>query len=310
MSKALYSNWLIVADDGDHAGAGSKTVDSTGWNGNWIKITNAFQLEHNTPDGSHKTNIIDGPNLKDTIVDGVTLESYGNPKKFRVRDRGLSGMKIMLGNITADLMADGAIASASKILDGVITGAKIALRTITGNNLADATITAAKLADFCIDSVNKLVDGLIIGTKIAANTITGSNVLSHTLGADKLAHDNTARKRTIVFDVSGITLAQYAKHDGVQLTASLGVPMRHSGSVTGVISCDSGGSVVYAAYPYGTYAFAAGDRLAVRGLATGGQYSAFVSFQLLKNGTVWINPLSNLDTATSLMEVDIELGDA
>lgn len=93
MSRSQYSSWLYVWDDGDNPGAGSKVADSTGLNGNWIKISTAFQAEHNTPSGTHKAAVIDKGNLKTTVADGSTLELDGSVG-LRVKDLGVTKAKL------------------------------------------------------------------------------------------------------------------------------------------------------------------------------------------------------------------------
>lgn len=119
---------LGVWDDGDHPGAGSKTIKegNTGLNGNWLIIDDALGTEHNL-DGTHKVGVIRAQNLNDDVVDNVTLERDPVNKKLRVKI--IPGYKIEDDSITS-----------SKIADGAITSTKIAEGAINTNHLGAVTL--------------------------------------------------------------------------------------------------------------------------------------------------------------------------
>jgi hypothetical protein len=134
--------WL----DGENPGAGSQTVDNTGLNGNWIKLDTGVFTEHTTA-GAHKTNVIDGPNLKTTVADASTIELAGAPLKLNVKALGIGTAQIAATTITAAKLANSCIDAAAKIVDGVITGAKLAASTITVTQLANDAVETAKIKD-------------------------------------------------------------------------------------------------------------------------------------------------------------------
>jgi hypothetical protein len=146
MSATQFNSWLYVWDDGDNPGAGSKSVDSAGLNGNWIKLDVAIQAEHTVATGVHKANVIDGPNLKTTAADASTIELAGSPLKLRIKDLGVSSAKIAANAVIAGKLADGAVETAARIVDAIITGAKLVAGTITGTQLADDAVTAPKIS--------------------------------------------------------------------------------------------------------------------------------------------------------------------
>lgn len=85
--------------DGENPGAGSQTVISAGLNGNWLILDEAVGLQHNA-NGTHKTDIIDGPNLKTTVADGVMIALTGSPLKLGIINDSLT--KLKLNNDVAD----------------------------------------------------------------------------------------------------------------------------------------------------------------------------------------------------------------
>lgn len=85
--------WGLKENPG--AGTQDNTTIGTGLNDNWKIIDKALGTEHNT-DGTHKDDKIGGNNIKNTIVDGSTLEATATTgsKQFRVKDQGITLAKI------------------------------------------------------------------------------------------------------------------------------------------------------------------------------------------------------------------------
>ena len=103
MSRTATTNLSMgVFDDGDDAGAGSKTVSCASGgvelNANWVTLDNAVGTEHDAA-GAHKANVIKGSNLIQTggnsCVDGSSLEFNANA--MRVKALGIA-----TGMIAAD----------------------------------------------------------------------------------------------------------------------------------------------------------------------------------------------------------------
>ncbi len=144
--------WL----DGENPGAGSQTVDSTGSNGNMIKLDTAVGNEHNA-DGTHKANKIDKGNLKTTVADGSSIElnaTYG----LRVKAAGITAAmmgtnSIAVGSsviqakaIKAADLGDGCIdVGGLKIAAGALKTADYGAGSVDTTALKDANVTAAKM---------------------------------------------------------------------------------------------------------------------------------------------------------------------
>jgi len=172
MSRTATTNLAMgVFDDGDDAGAGSKTVScasgGVGLNANWVTLDNAVGTEHDAA-GAHKANVIKGSNLIQTggnsCVDGSSLEFNANA--IRVKALGIA-----TGMIAADavdktkLAADCAGTGLDQDADGSLK----------------VHVDAATI-DFSGDELQVQHDGLNIHTQIysgqevaglaAGNTIT------------------------------------------------------------------------------------------------------------------------------------------
>jgi len=130
-------------DEGDNPGAGSKTVVSanTGLNGNWLILDTAVGIGH-TAAGAHAADVIDGPNLKTTVADGVAIQLTGTPLKLNLKDGGIATAKIADDAVTAAKLADACIDAAAKLAADVVITAKI----------LDANVTLAKLAADSVDA--------------------------------------------------------------------------------------------------------------------------------------------------------------
>jgi len=134
-SNIALGTWL----DGENPGAGSQSVDSTGLNGNAIKIDTAIGAEHNA-DGTHKAAKIDKGNLKTTVADGSTLELHAT-----------NGLQAKDAGITAAKLASNAVETA-KIKDANVTAAKLAASAIAIGGTA-IQAGALKAADFGASAV-------------------------------------------------------------------------------------------------------------------------------------------------------------
>lgn len=131
--------WL----DGENPGAGSQvSFPNSGLNGNAMKVQVAVGTQHNA-DGTHKDNVIDKNNLKTTVCDGASIEKDSSVG-LRVKALGILSGMLAAGAVIAGKIADGAVDTTGRLVDRIVTGAKIALATILTENIADAQITAVK----------------------------------------------------------------------------------------------------------------------------------------------------------------------
>ncbi len=138
---------LSVYNQGDKPGAGSKTVKSgnTGLNANPLILDDAVGTEHNA-DGTHKSNVIDGPNLKSSTVDNTTIQLSGTPAKLSVKALGIGTSHLADDSVTAAKVADGAIDASAKIASGVITNSHMADDSVGAAELIDDAVTAPAIS--------------------------------------------------------------------------------------------------------------------------------------------------------------------
>lgn len=174
--------------DGENPGAGSQSVDNTGLNGNWQKLDLAVGTEHN-PNGTHKSDVITGANLKNTIVDGSTLEASAatGAKAFRVKDLGITSAKIAANAVIAGKLADGGVDTTARIADNIISTAKIIDGAITSLKIGANAVVAGKLADGAVDTAARIADAIITGAKLVNGTITSTQLGIASVIAGKLA---------------------------------------------------------------------------------------------------------------------------
>jgi len=141
--------------DEENPGAGSQVQDNTGLNGNWLKIDLGLFTQHNA-DGTHKSDIIDGINIKNTAVDGATLETSATSgaKTLRIKDLGVTTAKINAAAVTTAKIASAAITNAlmavdaidtNKIVDNAVASTKLNTNAVTTVKILDANVTTAKL---------------------------------------------------------------------------------------------------------------------------------------------------------------------
>ncbi len=235
MSRTTTTNLSLGAwDEGDNPGAGSKTVaaGNTGLNGNWLILDTAVGTGHNA-DGTHKSNVIDGPNLKTTVADGSGIQLTGSPLKLNLKDDGVTGAKIAA-----------AFADNSTLEMSAATGTK----TI---RVKDGGITKAKLATSAADA-----------TTIELNATNGLQVKDDGITAPKISHDNTRTKVCFTCNIATSVGTDYATCSGAQLSATMGIPMPRAGSITKVSVCDAG-SVYTGTASYGVKTFTSGQLLTV-----------------------------------------------
>lgn len=85
------------------------------------------------------------PEVFSQKVDGDWTLSNGAVRNFHVLDRELAGLKLQLGTIQEDLLADNAVTE-TKILNDSITTPKIRALNIVGDHIQARTIVAGKVA--------------------------------------------------------------------------------------------------------------------------------------------------------------------
>src|ERR1041385_337660 len=109
--------WLL----NENPGAGTQDPSAIGkaLNDNWKKIEKAMAIVLK-PDGTLNTLVIDGPNLKGTVVDAVTLQLTGSPAKLSVKNAGIDTAQIKDHAVTSDKMATGSV-DTPQLFDNAVT---------------------------------------------------------------------------------------------------------------------------------------------------------------------------------------------
>jgi hypothetical protein len=128
---------------GENPGAGTQdpTVIGIGLNDNFKIIDKALGTAHNS-DGTHKTDVIDGPMLKTTTADASTIELAGSPLKLRIKDLGVTLAKVATAGATS---GQAIIYNGATIVWGAPTATPGAL-SITTAMMQDDAITAPKIS--------------------------------------------------------------------------------------------------------------------------------------------------------------------
>ena len=234
MARTVTSGDIVAQwDDGDNPGAGTKdlsiTGGGTGLNANFKEISNVIKQEHNA-DGTHKTAVIDGTNLKSTVADGSTIQKNGSSK-----------LEVISGSITATQLKT--------------TGGSEAVTTAT---IRDNAVTTAKINDSAVTTA-----------KINAAAVTLAKMGTNAVDATIITHDNNRTKANFQLVSSSESSGAYFTFQGITLSSSLGVSMTRAGSITSIrrrnASAEGGTE-----YSYGTKTFAKGDRIALRWQTSGG----------------------------------------
>jgi len=148
--------WL----DGENPGSGPQDGTlSDGLNGDKNKIDVALGTGHNT-DGSHKSAVIDGAQLKSTCVDGSSLEQNATTKKLNIKALG----------VVAAMIADDAVTKAKLASDTPGAG----LKQNTDGSLSPD-----------VDGTTITVDG---SGKLAASQASGKIIIPFSFnGTDEMA---------------------------------------------------------------------------------------------------------------------------
>jgi len=242
MSRSTTTNLALgVWDQGDNPGAGSKTVltGNSGLNFNWLQVDVTAGVGHNI-DGTHKTDVIDGPNLKTTAADGSSLELSGSPLKLRIRQHA-----------TID-----------------------ANRGIVTDMIKDAQITGLKIAVGAINNVSHFATGIIPTAAIANFNVTTPKLADDAVDGTKQPHDSNVRRQYIHGSIK--TTTSFLRLSDLPTTGLMGVPMTRTGALTGMRVVDSTGTTLSSSKVYvATGAavdgrFGAGDKItAIRSTSTG-----------------------------------------
>jgi hypothetical protein len=277
MSRGTTTNLgLPVYDEGDNPGAGSKTVSAgnVGLNAHPLIVDTALGTGHNA-DGTHKADVIDGPNLKTTAADASTIQLTGTPLKLNIKDDGVTGAKI------AAAFADG-----STLETSAATGSK----TI---RIKDAGVTKAKLAaDVCDDSTIEL------------DASNGLQVKDDGITAPKISHDNARTKVSFTCNIATSVGTDYATCSGAQLSATMGIPMPRAGSITKISVCDAG-SLYTGTAAYGTKTFTEGQLLTVNWYDGDG----LVTVKVIGTATTLQTSSDNSGTTPMLVVIEVEFDD-
>jgi len=137
--------------DGENPGAGSQTVlaGNTGLNANWLILDQSIGTEH-LANGVHKSNVIDGPMLKTTSVDGSTIDLSGSPLKLRVKALGITSAQLAAASVMAGKIAPNGVSAANQFAPGVVNTAALASDAVTTVKVVDGNITTAKIANAAV----------------------------------------------------------------------------------------------------------------------------------------------------------------
>ena len=278
MARAQYNSWLYVWADGDNPGAGSQSVDSTGLNGNWIKLSDAFKAEHDTPGGTHKASSIkrqylDGTTA-DKVIDGASLEKDASVGiRIKAYASGTDGVQ------------------KSHLNPNVADASTIEKDAGVGLRIKDAGVTGAKLAAGVVDATT---------IEISANAL---RIKDDGVTAPKISHDNNRTKTVLQFTVESVANGTYAKFGGLQTTASYGPSMPRAGSITRMqIKSSTGGTDTKSAN-YGVKTFAAGDILSL--LLT----DSPITIEVIKNGSGNAIISSVIGGSTFIVLLELEFDD-
>jgi hypothetical protein len=143
MSRVATTNLALGTwTDGENPGAGSQSVDSTGLNGNFIKIDTAVGTGHTTA-GAHKAHVITGENLHAGVVDGATMDYDTSSHYLKVKALGIAAAQLNTDAVET-----------LKIKDANVTAAKLATDAVETAKIKDAQVTHAKMAADAIESDN------------------------------------------------------------------------------------------------------------------------------------------------------------
>lgn len=129
---------------------------------------------------------------------------------------GKAILDLIVGTITGDYLADGAVTTA-KIADKAVTTEKLADNAVTGDKLADDAVTSDKIKNGAVGS-DKLAAGAVTADKIdtgavgsnalAAGAVTGDKINDGAVDADKLAADSVNTDKIADGNVTSEKLAE------------------------------------------------------------------------------------------------------
>jgi len=92
------------------------------------------------------------------------------------------------------------------LVNGAVTGAKLANLSVGSGHLVDGTVTGAKLANLSVGS-GHLVDGTVTGAKLANLSVGGDHLVNGAVTGAKLANLSVGSGHLTVGAVTGATLA-------------------------------------------------------------------------------------------------------
>jgi hypothetical protein len=199
MARTETDNGLLgMWAQGDNPGAGAQDgSDSNALNGNWVKIDKLF-IEHTTA-GAHKSDVIDGPSLKTTVADGVTLELTGSPLKLQLKDGGITAAKLGTSCVTNTKISDNSV-STFKIQNDAVTTAKINTSAVTTERLNDDAVTAAK-----ISHTNTRTKNVFTFSIAATDSFAHHNALQTTASTGAVMPRPGSITRVVVHSTAGDT---------------------------------------------------------------------------------------------------------
>ena len=136
-----------------------------------------FRLDIAGTSGSNNFSIID--NFANLISASSVSGSY------IINENVVENISILDGAITGNKIASGTI-NGSLIGSNVITGSHILDKSISGSDIMDNVITGSHILDKSI-SGSDIMDNVITGSHIMDNVITGSHIMDGSITSDKLS---------------------------------------------------------------------------------------------------------------------------
>lgn len=146
----------------------------------------------------------DNANLFPT-TDGDSHISWTDVSDINVRDRSLSGVKLLPQTITAFEMMDGTL-TAPKLASNCVTTVKILDFNVTANKLAPDSVTTIKILDENV-TTPKLADEAVTAQKLSDDAVTAPKILDGNITTPKIADSNVTTQKIADLNVTTSKLA-------------------------------------------------------------------------------------------------------
>ncbi len=119
---------------------------------------------------------------------------------------GKAILDLIVGTITGDYLADGAVTTA-KIADKAVTTEKLADNAVTSDKIKDGAVGSDKLAAGAV-TADKIDTGAVGSNALAAGAVTGDKINNGAVDADKLAADSVNTDKIADGNVTSEKLAE------------------------------------------------------------------------------------------------------